>query len=127
MEEESKERYRWWAAKCTSCGQNNPYHGSAAKCQNCGKTLSNNQGLWESVFAYSDDTSGQQTILGRSDGKYIDGKPYWPDSQFNVIQYRYRTRNYLIDWSSWSEWSDAKVYPTETREVETRIMGLRGD
>ena len=120
-EMESKTQYRWWAAKCSNCGQNNPYH--ATNCKNCGTYLDSNQegSIWISVFAYSDDTSGTQTILGRSQGRYFNGAPYWNTNTQPTV-YRYRTRELAYEWSAWSDWSDTPVVTSETREVNTRTM-----
>lgn len=93
MEEESRIRYGWWAAQCTKCGQNNPFHGKNSKCKSCGITLRNDEGLWKTVIGYTDDISGTQNIFGRNGGRYINGAPYWRESGSNdIIQYRYRTR-----------------------------------
>ena len=88
-QEESRIAYRWWAAQCTKCGTNNPYHGKASYCHGCGRKLANDQGLWTSVFAYSMTTEGTLTIFGRENGKNFDGLPYWLESK-QVTQYRYR-------------------------------------
>lgn len=119
MQEEVKQRYQWWAAQCSSCGHNNPYHGSSSYCYQCGKTLS--AGNWVSVFAYSDDTSGMEKIHGRNSGRYFDGAPYWLMSD-QTTQYRYRTRRISYTWGDWSSWSDMPATATETREVRTRTM-----
>ena len=120
-QEETALKWRWWAAKCSSCGHNNPYH--ASNCKTCGTYLASNQEgtTWISVFAFSDDTSGTQTIHGRSGGRYFDGEPYWNENK-QVVAYRYRTRELLLDWGAWSVWTDTPVEPTVTREVNTRTM-----
>lgn len=87
-EVEIQESYEWWAAQCTKCGTNNPYHGKNQKCHKCGQSLANNKGLWKSVFYHYKDASGTKTIYGRSGGRYFDGKPYWGAKKV----YRYRTR-----------------------------------
>ena len=122
MQEESRLRYGWWAAQCTNCGLNNPYHGSESKCHKCGKVLSNNKGLWVSVFAYSDDTSGTQTIYGRSGGRYFNGAPYWRSTSNDKTQYRYRTRKVVTQTGSWSSWSTNAPASKTGREIETRTV-----
>ena len=122
-QEESRTQYGWWAAQCTNCGQNNPYHGKDSKCRSCGRTLKNNEGLWKSVFAYTDDTSGTQSIFGRSGGRYINGAPYWRSSGENDrTQYRYRTRTITTEWGSWSSWSTTKPESKTNRQIEERTV-----
>ena len=120
-QEETALKWRWWAAKCSSCGHNNPYH--ASNCKTCGTYLASNQEgtTWVSVFAFSDDTSGTQSIHGRSSGRYFDGEPYWNENK-QVVAYRYRTRELLLDWGAWSVWTDTPVEATVTREVNIRTM-----
>lgn len=118
MQEDSAAKYKWWAAKCTSCGRHNPYHGSSTKCKNCGTTLPD--GKWTSVFYYSDDTSGS-TLDGRSNGRTYDGNHYWYTGEKPTV-YRYRTRTFTYAWGSWSSWQDSSVTESSTREVETRTV-----
>lgn len=118
-QEETATKYRWWAAKCLSCGHNNPYH--ATNCKTCGNYLGNVDIAWISVFAFSDDKSGTQTLLGRSAGRYFDGEPYW-DENTEVTAYRYRTRTLTFDWGDWSAWTDTPATASENREVLTRTM-----
>ena len=89
IQEETRQQYKWWAAQCTSCGANNPSHGPGTKCIACGAELSDNQGLWKSVFAYSSDITFQK-INNNDQGRYFDGKPYWFSE--SVTQYRYRSK-----------------------------------
>lgn len=116
MQEESKPSYAWWAAKCKNCGHNNPRWD--INCKNCGNSLNN---MWESVFAYTTDLS-MVSIDGRSDGKYVDGKPYWRSPDADRTEYRYRTREFTYSWGAWSTWSDMPVTAAETREVNTRTV-----
>lgn len=118
-EEESKTRYMWWAAKCSGCGTNNPYWGTNTKCHGCGKTLPS--GEWKSARAYSDDTSGQTTLFGRSGGRYFDGSPYWLTGD-TVTQYRYRTGTVTAEWGAWSDWSTTEPAAEDGREIESRTM-----
>lgn len=90
-EEESKTAYRWWAAQCTRCGTNNPYHGKSSTCHGCGRTLFNDQGLWKSVFEYTETNQEKtETIYGRKLGKYFGDEPYWMEDNRIVTIYRYR-------------------------------------
>ena len=89
MQEESKTVYWWWAAQCTKCGTNNPYHGKAVTCHGCGQRLYNNKGLWKTVFAYTTSKDGMRSISGRKDGIYINGTPFWGPKKGTA--YRYRT------------------------------------
>ena len=117
--EESRIQYGWWACKCASCGQNNPYHGKGTYCKNCGSSL---EIYWDSAFAYTEDTSGTQTIFGRSGGRYINGAPYWRTSDADRTQYRYGTRTAYIEWGSWSSWSTTKPESKSNRQIETRTV-----
>ena len=90
MEEETREVFRWWAAQCTACGRNNPYHGKTEVCHNCGNSLANDQGLWRSVFQYTEETGETEVIDGRDKGRLFGTEPYWLESK-KVIQYRYKT------------------------------------
>ena len=121
-QEDSRLQYGWWAAQCTNCGQNNPYHGRESKCYNCGRILRNDEGLWKSVFAFTDDVSGTQSIFGRSNGRYINGVPYWRASDNDRTQYRYRTRTVSTEWGSWSSWSTTKPESRSNRQIETRTV-----
>lgn len=82
--------------------------------------LKNNAGLWRTVFAYSDDTNGTQTIHGRDGGRYFDGKAYW--GAVEVTMYRYKTRTYTYTWGEWSAWSDTETEASDTRIVEERCL-----
>lgn len=118
MNEETAQKYKWWAAQCTSCGRNNPYHGSSSKCKSCGKTLTGS--AYINVLYYSDDSTGS-SIDGRSNGRNYNGKPYWYTGEKPTV-YRYRTNTYVYSWGGWSAWSDTAVTATSTREVQTRTM-----
>lgn len=87
MQEESATKAHWWAAKCKSCGQHNPYWGSKTKCVGCGAFLPKDN--YVNASYYSDDTSGT-TLDGRSNGRTYNGKHYWYHEMRTV--YRYRTR-----------------------------------
>ena len=92
VQEESRTVFRWWAAQCTGCGTNNPYHGRSSSCHGCGTVLANGQGLWKSVFEYSETVGSTQTIFGRKNGRYFNGLPYWLQTN-QVTQYRYKAIN----------------------------------
>ena len=118
MEEESKKRYCWWAAECRNCGQHNPYWGSSSKCNNCGQVLSN----VNHAAVWTDEVSGTQTIYGRSNGRYINGKPYWRSPGDDRVQYRYRTRTIVTVTGDWSDWSTTKPADKTGREIDMRTV-----
>ena len=88
-QEESIKGYHWWAARCKNCGTHNPYWGSSTKCKGCGKMLPAENVTH--VHAYTTDKANMKTILGRSNGRVINGGNYWY-ADANVTFYRYRTR-----------------------------------
>ena len=89
-QEEVRTQYRWRAARCNTCGSNNPAHGEGVQCVSCGDTLEDNRGHWTAVYAYSEDITFQK-IHGWDQGRYFDGKPYWFSE--SLTQYRYRAKN----------------------------------
>lgn len=83
--------YRWWAAKCKSCGAHNPYWGSKISCRGCGKKLPASN--VSHVIVYTLDKGTLTKVYGRDGGRVIDGEGYWFDAKNNTqtyYSYRYR-------------------------------------
>ena len=79
--------YRWWAAKCKSCGAHNPYWGSNISCRDCGKKLPSSN--VSHVIVYTLDKGTLTKVYGRDGGRVIDGKGYWLTDE-RAYSYRYR-------------------------------------
>ena len=113
MEEDTRVRYGWWAARCKNCGTNNMYWGSTTKCVSCGKYLPRD--AMDSIIVYTTDPgTGTRTI---------DGQQYKRNNTDNdIIEYRYRIRSCYDEWGDWSEWSTTEPAEIPNREIATRVI-----
>ncbi len=99
-QEETRERHRWIALRCTYCKETNP--DGLIICSSCGQSLSHAPYIYE----YSNDPQGYvETYASDSDPtncavkyrafRYFDDVKYWYNRP--ITEYRYRTRTSATD------------------------------
>lgn len=130
---DSRTTYRFYAFKCTKCGNRDPYN---TPCDNC-KTSQYFQ--WVELWYPTKGNSMTKHTLSTVPDKYyvyIDGVMWWFErdgysdgqggkGQPSRTEYRYRDRTQIATyhyykWSDWSQWSTTPVSSSANREVETR-------
>lgn len=111
--------YYWYYDLCQNCGRHSPY----TVCWDCGYSIGAN---WRVTWLDISKSQGGQ--FGNTDKVFTgtsqyDRWFYWTDDNGNGDSrtvYQYATRTYT--WGSWSEWSDAYVSSSSTRNVDSRYV-----